>query len=208
LVVSGAALAASPQVQPQPAPQTQGWGQGQGQGQWPQASPEQRAAREQKKRMMQVVGLTEALGLSTQDALKVDGILKTFDERRRPLKEQVRESARILMEAARGDSAALNQVDQATGRILDARIQLASLDKELFQALSAGLNAQQRAKLALFYAKLHKGMRGMGGEGNEGRFRPFRMRRMGQRMGEADAPASAPTAQVDDADGDLENLSL
>jgi hypothetical protein len=199
LVVSGAALAASPQ---QPQPQ-RGWQQ-QGQGGWQQASPEQRMAREQRKRMMQVVGLTETLGLSTQDALKLDAIIKSFDERRRPLKDQVRESARLLTEAAKGDNAALGQVDQATNRILDARIQLAALDKEMFQALSAGMNPQQRAKLALFYARLHKNMKGMRGEGSEGRFRPFRMRRQAGPFGEAVSPPSDPSAQaqMDDGSGD------
>src|SRR6185295_46955 len=131
LVVSGVAMAAPPQQQPAP----QGWGQQQqqqmGQGWQQQASPEQRAARDQRKRMMQVVGLTEALGLSTQDALRVD--------------ETVRKSARVVMEAAKGDNAALSQVDQAINRVLDARVQLAQLDKEQMQALSSGLNAQQRA---------------------------------------------------------------
>jgi len=206
LVVSGAALAAPPQQQPSPQGQ-QGWGQqGMGQGWQQQATPEQRAARDQRKRMMQVVGLTEALGLSTQDALRVDDTIRKFDERRRPLKETVRESARMVMEAARGDNAALSQVDQAINRVLDARVALAQLDKEQMQALSSGLNAQQRAKLALFYARFHKGMRGMGQDGSEGRFRPFRMRRGGQPQGEADAPASDRV--VMDADGSFGDDSL
>lgn len=199
LVVSGAALAAPPQSQP--SPQSQGWG-GQGwQGQqMQQATPEQRAQREQRKRMMQVVGLTEALGLSTQDALKVDETIRRFDERRRPLKETVRDSARIVMEAAKGDNGALGQVDQAIARVLDARVQLAQLDKEQVQALSNGLSAQQRAKLAMFYARFHRAGMRMGHDGSEGRFRPFKMRRGGQQMGEADGPPSDPSAQLD-ADG-------
>jgi len=204
-VTSLAALAAPPQ---QPPPQAQGQGQGWGQAWQGQGgpmvqpdSPEARQRREQSRRMMQVVGLTEALGLSTQEALRVDEVIRRFDERRRPLKEQVRESGRVVMEAARGDAAALAQVDQAIGRVLDARVQLASLDKEMFGALAQGLNPQQRARLALFYARFHKGkaarmMRGGGagfdGDGNEGR-RMFRMRRMmrpGAPFGEADAPPS------------------
>lgn len=202
LVVSGAALAAPPQPQPSPQAQPQGWGQGQGwQGQqMQQASPEQRAAREQRKRMMQVVGLTEALGLSTQDALRVDETIRRFDERRRPLKDTVRESARIVMEAAKGDNGALGQVDQAIARVLDARVQLAQLDKEQVQALSNGLSAQQRAKLAMFYARFHRAGMRMGHDGSEGRFRPFKMRRGGQPYGEADGPPSDPSAQLD-ADG-------
>src|SRR6185295_16432036 len=138
---------------------------------------------------VQVVGISETLGLSTQEALKLDDLLRRFDERRRPLRMQVHDSARLLVQASRGDNAALGQVDQATSRILDARIQLATLDREQFQALTKDLNSQQRAKLAIFYGKLHRGagrrfMRmmhetgpaGGGGEG-EGPFRKF-MRRM------------------------------
>jgi len=203
LVVSGAALA-GPQ-QGQPAPQgDQGWQQRgwAAEGEGPRRdSPEHRQMREQRKRMMQVVGLTEALGLSTQDALKLDETIRRFDERRRPLKDSVRESAKVVMDAARGDNAALAQVDQATNRILDARIQLATLDKEMFQALSAGMNAQQRAKLALFYARFHKGMKAEG--------RHFRMMRMhhGPQRGEADAPPSDLGAVAADADND-DDVSL
>jgi hypothetical protein len=201
MVVSGVAFAGSPQGQ--------GWQgaqqQGQGQGRWQQqATPEQMAAREQRKRMMQVVGLTEALGLSTQDALRVDDTIRKFDERRRPLKETVRESARLVMEAANGDSAAMSQVDQAINRVLDARVQLAQLDKEQLQALSGGLNPQQRAKLAMFYARFARGMRaGMAGRAGPG----MRMMRHGggQPLGEADMAPADPSAMAMDADGSFQD---
>jgi len=162
----------------------------------PRDPAEMRQRREQRVRLMQVVGLTEALGLSTQDALRVDETIRRFDERRRPLKDQIREAGKVVTEAARGDNSALAQVDQATNRLLDARIQLASLDKEMFQTLARDMGPQQRARLALFYARFVKGMkgfkaRGLDGEGNEGRrFKMLRMKR-GQRFGEADAPAAA-----------------
>jgi ATP-dependent Lon protease len=79
--------------------------------------------------------------------------MRKFDERRRPLKEQVRESADILERAADGDSSAMSQVDQAAQRAFDARAQLAALDREMFQALSKDLPPQKRAKLALFMAR-------------------------------------------------------
>jgi hypothetical protein len=92
-------------------------------------------------------------------------------------------------------------MDQATNRILDARIQLASLDKEMFQALTAGLSPQQRAKLALFYARFHKGMKA------EGRHLPMMRMRHGQRFGGqpfggVDAPPSGLGALAADGDGD------
>lgn len=188
MVMSFAALAGPPQAQPPPP--GQGWG-----GRGPmQGDPAERLQhQEQRHRMMQVVGLTEVLGLSTQEALRMDEVLRRFDERRRPLREQVRESGKVVRDAAHGDAAAAGQVDQAIGRVLDARIQLATLDKEMFQALAKGLSPQQRARLALFYARLHKmkggqmggpmmmpggGGHGPGHDESEGRrFRPWRMRR-------------------------------
>ena len=193
MVMSFAALAGPPRAQPPP------------QGQGPvQLDPAERFQRqEQRHRMMQVLGLTEVLGLSTQEALRMDETIRRFDERRRPLREQVHASGKVVKDAAQGDAAAVGQVDQAIGRVLDARIQLATLDKEMFQALAKDLGPQQRAKLALFYARLHKMKDGrMGGpmmmpgggghgpdhDGSEGRFRPWRMRR-----GQADSPAPLGT---------------
>jgi hypothetical protein len=107
---------------------------------------------EQRERTRNVVGLAEELDLDTSQALKLDETMRKFDERRRPLREQVRESARILERAAEGDSAALSQVDQAAQKAFDARAQLAALDREMFQALTKDLSPQKRAQLALYLA--------------------------------------------------------
>jgi hypothetical protein len=61
--------------------------------------------------------------------------------------------------ASRG---ALAQVDLNVQKVLDGRVQLAGLDKELFVVLARDLAPQQRAKLALVLAKmgqLHQGGR-------------------------------------------------
>lgn len=107
---------------------------------------------EQRERLRNVVGLAEELDLDTNQALKLDETLRKFDERRRPLREQVRESARILQRAADGDPAALGQVDQAAQKAFDARAQLAALDREMFQAVTKDLPPQKRAQLALYLA--------------------------------------------------------
>lgn len=133
-------------------------------GEGPRQDPAQSRARmEQRMRMLQVVGLSEVLELSTAEALKLDEILRKFDDRRRPLREQVRESGKIVRQAADGDAAALGQVDQATARILDARVQLAQIDKELFQTLSRDLSPQKRAKLAVFYGHFQAKLKGAAG---------------------------------------------
>jgi hypothetical protein len=127
--------------------------------------------RAQRARLSLVMGLAEELELDTAQALKVDETLRKFDERRRPLLEQVRESALILRRAAEGDAAAASQVDSAAQRAFDARAQLAALDREVFQTLSKGLSPQKKAKLALLMAR----SRGMG------KFKPDRQRGPEQR---------------------------
>ena len=119
----------------------------------PDAQAEAEREAEKQMRLARVLGMAEELELDSAQALKMDETLRKFDERRRPLQEQVRESAEILERAADGDNAALNQADQAAQRAFDARAQLAALDKEMFQTLSKDLPPQKRAKLALFMAR-------------------------------------------------------
>jgi ATP-dependent Lon protease len=119
----------------------------------PEAKAEAEQDAERQMRMARVLGLAEELELDSTQALKLDETLRKFDERRRPLREQVRDSADVLERAANGDNAALSQVDQAAQRAFDARAQLAALDREMFQAISKDLPPQKRAKLALFMAR-------------------------------------------------------
>ena len=108
---------------------------------------------ERTSRLSRVVGLAEELELTTAEALKLDEVMRKSDERRKPLREQVTESAKTLERAADGDAEALKQVDTAAQRIYEARVQLAALDKELYQALSQGLKPQQKAKMAVYFAR-------------------------------------------------------
>jgi ATP-dependent Lon protease len=119
----------------------------------PDARAEAELEAEKRVRLARVLGLAEDLELDSAQALRMDETMRKFDERRRPLKEQVRESAEILEKAADGDNAAMSQVEQAAQRAFDARAQLAALDREMFQALSKDLPPQKRAKLALFMAR-------------------------------------------------------
>ncbi|WP_211194416.1 hypothetical protein [Pyxidicoccus fallax] len=109
--------------------------------------------REQRQRLRQVLELSAALELDNAQALKMEQTLRTFDEKRRPLREQVRDAARILMLAARGDNAALPQVDAAAQRAFEARERIAVLDREMYQALARELPPEKRARLALTLAR-------------------------------------------------------
>lgn len=108
---------------------------------------------ERQTRLMRVVGLAEELELEEAQALKMADTMRQFDERRRPLLEQVQESAQVLRKAARGDTSAQSQVDQAVQRVFDARTQLTALDRDLYQALARDLPPQKRAQLAIFMAR-------------------------------------------------------
>jgi hypothetical protein len=103
--------------------------------------------------MMRVVGLAEELELNETQALKMAETMRQFDERRRPLMEQVRESAQVIRKAAGGDASVQSQVDQAVQKVFDARAQLATLDREMYQTLSKDLPPQKRARLAIFMAR-------------------------------------------------------
>lgn len=131
----------------------------------PGARDADRMARaEQRQRLRQVLELADTLELDSAQALKMDETLRRFEDRRRPLREQVRDSARILHLASRGDSAALGQVDAAAQKVFDARAQIAALDQELYQALARDLTPEKRARLAVVMAR-SGGMKGLKAKG-------------------------------------------
>jgi Spy/CpxP family protein refolding chaperone len=108
---------------------------------------------EKRMRLMRVVGLAEELDLELADALKLDDAMRKFDERRKPLRAQVAEAARVLDRAAEGDAASLAQVDASAQKAFDARAQLAAIDREMYQSISRSFTPAQRAKMALFLAR-------------------------------------------------------
>ncbi|RKG79289.1 hypothetical protein [Corallococcus terminator] len=129
--------------------------------------PERTAKAEQRQRLRQVLELADTLELDSAQALKMDETLRRFDERRRPLREQVRDSARTLHLASRGDSAALGQVDAAAQKVFDARAQISALDREMYQALAKDLPPQKRARLAVLLAR-SEGAKWFKGKGDKG----------------------------------------
>ena len=125
--------------------------------------PAMKEEREKRVRMMLVVGMADAMGLSEGEAIKLADRIKSFDDRRRPLKDTMIDSMKTLKSAADGDAAALPQVDVAMGKVLDARAQLALIDKEMFLVVSKDLAPQKKAQLAVFLARFHQGPKGFGG---------------------------------------------
>ena len=133
--------------------------------------PARFAQMQKRMRLARTLGLAEALDLDDAGAMRVRDVLARFDDRRAPLRKQVRDSARVLRDAARGDKDALPQVDSALQKLRDARNQLQSLDHEMFQQLTQGLNAEKKARAALFLARFHERehrifFRGPGGPGH------------------------------------------
>lgn len=122
-------------------------------------SGDELARMEKRARMTRVVALAEELELTEAQALKMADTMRQFDERRRPLVQQVRESAQVLRRAAQGEASALSQVDAAVQKIFDARVQLGALSREMYQALAKDLSPQKRAQLAIFMAR-HEGRKG------------------------------------------------
>jgi hypothetical protein len=157
------------------------------------AGPAAPGALARQIRMKQVIGLSEALELSEADALRMAQVIRSFQERRRPFQEQVSEAARTIKRAADGEPDALARVDMAVQQMYAGRAQLVELNKEMFSTLGQGLTAQQRAKMAVYFAKFHMQLR-------DAQIR--RARRMA-----AAAHGNAPPGTADaDVDADLLEL--
>lgn len=154
LVLSSSLVLAAPPPAAPPAGKT-------GPAKWEKGGDGDHAARredrQRKMRLALVVGIADALEISDPaEALKLSDRIKSFDDRRAPLREQMGEAMKTLRAAADGDQAALPQVDAAIARVLDGRAQMAALDKEMVSTLSVGQTPQKRARLALFLARFHQ----------------------------------------------------
>ena len=126
---------------------------------WGAERAERMEAREREARLMYVVAISEALELGEADALKLSEKIKGLEERRRPVRQAMGEAMRAVKEAAEGDATALTQIDANVQKVLDGRVQMANLDKELFNTLSQGYPPLKRAKLALVLGRLNHEMK-------------------------------------------------
>lgn len=107
---------------------------------------------EQRMRTMFLLGLSEALELNETEALKMADKVRSVEDRRSPLRKTMFESMQTLKKAAEGDASAQGGVDAAAQKILETRIRMAELDRELFNELARGLSAEKKAKLAMYMA--------------------------------------------------------
>ncbi|HET9595825.1 MAG TPA: periplasmic heavy metal sensor [Anaeromyxobacteraceae bacterium] len=125
----------------------------------PGARSDDPAAQERAMKRLRVartVGLAEALDLDDAGALKLRDTLAQFDQRRAPLRQQLRDGGRILRDAARGDTAAAGQVDSALQRMRDARVQLQQIHGEMLAQVTQGMAAEKKARAALFLSRFHE----------------------------------------------------
>ena len=126
------------------------------------ADAEARVAQmDSRTQMMMTLQLAEALELDDAATLKLRQSIAQWDAQRAPLRQQMFDQAQVLRRAAKGDTTAYGQVDQAIQKILDVRSQLHAIDQKMFQQLSQGLPPQKKAKLALTIARMKDAMRGM-----------------------------------------------
>jgi len=123
---------------------------------------------EKRMRVARALGLAEALDLDETQALKMNQLMAGFDARRKPIFQSLRESMKGLRDAAHakpGKEGAASApptdkaVDQAVAGIFDAREKLQAIDREMYQTLSKGLSAEQRARMVVFFARFRQGMR-------------------------------------------------
>src|SRR5712692_131487 len=82
-----------------------------------------------------------------------------FDEQRKEVRAQINEASKIIKRATEGDSSALAQVDQANQTILEGRVRVAEIDRDMFIAVARELTPGQRAKMAVFFAKFGEQVR-------------------------------------------------
>jgi len=132
------------------------------------ADAEARVAQmDSRTQMMMTLQLAEALELDDAATLKLRQSIAQWDAQRAPLRQQMFDQAQVLRRAAKGDTTAYGQVDQAIQKIISLRTQMHQVDQQMFQQLSQGLPPQKKAKLALAIARFKETTRGMmhGGRG-------------------------------------------
>ncbi|HTP24616.1 MAG TPA: periplasmic heavy metal sensor [Anaeromyxobacteraceae bacterium] len=113
---------------------------------------------QKRVRLAFTLGLSEALDLDEASALRVREVVARFDGRRAPLHKQVRDSMRVLRDAASGDKAAAGQVDQALKTLREAHNQMHGLVQDLFHEITQGLPPERKAKAALFFVRFRQQM--------------------------------------------------
>ena len=156
LLLALAPLLAGAQAAPPPTPRPEAAAAQPG-----DPTPMDPARLEQRQRRMRLaltLGLAEALQLDDAAVLKVRGQIDKLSPRRMAAAQQMRDSVQVLRRSARGEKVAAADVDAAIGKLLDARAQMQSVDRELVTTVTRDLPAEKRARAVLFLAKFHQRM--------------------------------------------------
>ena len=132
-----------------------GPGAGQGRMRW-KDDPKAAEKMERRMRLARTLGLAEALDLEPKKALEMGDLIAKQDERRAAARKQMRDAHDVLRKAADGEKVTSQEVDQAIQRGLDARAQLAQIDKETLQAVVKDLGPEQRARAVLFLDRFQR----------------------------------------------------
>jgi hypothetical protein len=152
LVLALAPLLASAQTPPMAQP-----------GQPGQMDPARMEKMHRRMQLALTLGLAEALQLDDAAVLKVRGQIEKFTPRRTAAAQQMRDSVQVLRRSAKGEKVPAADVDGAITRLLDARAQMLTLDREVVTTVTKDLPAEKRARAVLFLAKFHQRMmQGMG----------------------------------------------
>ncbi len=114
---------------------------------------------ESRMRIMRLVGLADALGLDEAQALRINELMKPYDDRRVALEMQNAELAKVIKRASDGDAVAGAQLDKALQRIWDNRTEIQRLQREMQETVGHELAPQQRAKMTIFFASFGNELR-------------------------------------------------
>jgi hypothetical protein len=125
------------------------------------APPPAKQRAEARMRIMRLVGLADALELDEARALRINELMKPYDDRRVALEMQNADLAKVIKRASDGDAAAGAQVDRALQKIWDNRTEIAQLQREMQEAVGRELTPQQRAKMTIFFASFGNEVRTM-----------------------------------------------
>ncbi|MDF1564359.1 MAG: hypothetical protein P1V51_15050 [Deltaproteobacteria bacterium] len=141
------------------------------------------AERETRERIrtMRAVALANHLNLDEKEALRMNAIMRRFDDEREQVRLGIRSHFEVLEQASRagkGEKVDAKKIDAALDGVARGQERMAQLIREEFDALSKDLSPVDRARLAIFLREFPKevrkamrrqrgkhGMRGGGGGG-------------------------------------------
>jgi hypothetical protein len=132
-----------------------GPGPGQGRMRW-RDDPKAAEKMERRMHLARTLGLAEALDLEPKKALELGDVIAKHDERRAKARAQMRDAHDVLRKAASGEKVSAQEVDQAIQRGMEARSQLAQIDKEILQAVVKDLSPEQKARAVLFLDRFQR----------------------------------------------------